>query len=321
MKVERLCLVVNPRSAAGATRQRMGALRRAADRHFQSWDLWTTEGPGHATELAARAVAEGFDVVVAVGGDGTANEVVNGLFVGDRVRSAAVSFSVVPAGTGSDLVKTLGIPADPDAALGVIARSPGRATDVASVRLMGHTGEEVSRIGINVTGLGMNGDVVRRANAGSKRFGGRATFAWATVRTLATYRAAPVGLRWTASSGREASWEGRLWSAFVGNGQFCGGGMRVGRGGSMDDGLLDLTVIPELPLRRALRGLPRLLGGTLELVKDVSTAAVVHLEASPLTATPVLVDIDGEQPGLLPAAIRALPKAMLVRGLWPYASK
>lgn len=318
VKDERLCLIVNPHSAAGATARRLGALRRAADRHFQEWDLWCTESPGHASALAAEAVDKGFDVIVAVGGDGTANEVVNGLFEGGAPRKPGVVFSVIPAGTGSDLVKTLGMPLDLDAAMEVVGTAPDRAIDVSVIDLVGHDGEPVQRIGLNVTGFGMNGEVVKRANQSSKRFGGPATFLMATLRTFHRYQPGPVGVRWTDETGAEASWEGRLWSAFVANGQFCGGGMWIGRGGSMGDGLLDLTIVPELPLRSVLTGGHRLFSGTVDLVKNVSRHLASAVRAEALDDAPVLIDIDGEQPGILPITISVVPEGLLSRGQWPY---
>jgi len=318
MRAERLCLIANPRSAAGATGRHLPSIRRAAEESFAQWELRTTEAMGHATELARQAVDEGFDVVVSVGGDGTANEVVNGLFEDEAPVNPEVIFSAIPAGTGSDLVKTLGMPKDYAAAMRVIATARARPTDAVSVTCTDAvSGAPIRRIGFNVIGFGMNGVVVEQVNAGSKKLGGRLTFITATLRALARFTPSHVAIEFVDAVGDPGSWEGQLSTAMLANGQYCGGGMWVGRGSRMDDGLLALTVIPQLPLRRTLFGSYRLFTGTISNVKGVSSSSVSQLSAQVLNGPPVLVDVDGEQPGVLPINAKVLPKALFVRGEWP----
>ncbi len=308
----RTCLVVNPRSAGGATASRVAGLERAAREELGQVEVRLTEGPGHATELTSRALAEGFGRVIAVGGDGTANEVVNGFFAGDRPLAPAASFALVHAGTGGDLVKTLRVPRDPREAFRKIARHEPLPTDVLHHTLRGHDGGVVERLGINVTGFGINGAVVETANRSRKRLGGRVTFAAASVRAFARYVPAPVRITWTGPAGESGSWERELLAGFVANGQYCGGGMWVGKGGSMHDGVADLLLVPRLPLHRAISGSPRLFSGTLENVKEVSRNRACAVSAFADPARRVLIDIDGEQPGLLPMDVRVLPKVLLV---------
>jgi diacylglycerol kinase family enzyme len=317
MSEERVCLVVNPRSAAGATGRHVPALRRAADAAFGNWELRTTQASGHATALARQAVDEGFDVVVSVGGDGTANEVVNGLFEDAKPVNPNIVFAAVPAGTGSDLVKTLGMPKDYQAAMRLIASAPARPTDAVAVTCTDAvSGQPIHRMGFNVTGFGLNGIVVAQVNAGSKRLGGRLTFLAATLRALATFRPSEVVIEYTDAKGAECEWQGQLSTAMAANGQYCGGGMWMGRGSRMDDGLLALTLIPQLPLRRTLFGGYRLFNGTISNVKGVSTGSISQLSARVLSGPPVLVDVDGEQPGVLPVNLKVLKKVLLVRGEW-----
>jgi diacylglycerol kinase family enzyme len=252
--------------------------------------------------------------VVAVGGDGTANEVVNGLFDGDRPTRPDVVFGLVPAGTGGDLARTLRVPRDPRAAFRQILALPPVACDVLSVTCTRADGGPVHRIGVNVTGFGLNGEVVARANRSAKRFGGRLTFLSATVAAFARYRPPRVTVRFTAGDGAHGEWSGPLSSAFVANAQYCGGGMWVGRGGSLRDGLAELTLVPEMSMHRAILQGPRLFSGTLGSVKEVSRNTVSTVDAIAEEATPVLVDVDGEQPGLLPASIRVLRKVLLIAG-------
>lgn len=308
----RVLLILNPTSGAGRGRTLRAPLQQLADELLTDAELQVTEGPGHATEIA-RDAAERFDLIVAVGGDGTAHEVVNGLVIDGQVSHPEVGFGLVHAGTGGDLVKTLEVPSDLREAISRLATVELQPVDVLDVQLAALAGEgTVRRACINVAGIGMNGQVVKRANEGSKRWGPRATFVGATVRALASHRPWPVRLTWTDAQQEQGAWEGELVSAFVANGAYCGGGMWVGRGGSMEDGLADLTVVPKLPTGRMLLGLPRLFTGTMDRVKGVSRTPVRSLEGISLSGNDVLVELDGELSGRLPAKVDVLLKTMLI---------
>ena len=318
---ERLCLIVNPRAGAGKVQRRLDDLRRCADRVFENWEVRLTEGPGHATEVARNALTEGFDVLAAVGGDGTCNEVVNGFFAAGGVPlgegpSKAI-FTVIPLGTGSDLIRSLQIPKSTGEAMWVASTGITLPADVVSATMVDPNGAPVHRYCFNVAGFGSNGEVVMRANRTSKRVGGTLTFLRATVETVITYRPQSIALSWEGLDGA-GSWEGMLQAGFLGNGHYCGGGMWIGRGGSMFDGLMDILILPPMnPLVSAFH-LPKLYTGEMDKVPGVLKASVHRFEAiaTDPNAGPVLVDIDGEQPGKLPFAASCMPGRLQVRGGW-----
>lgn len=312
---ERLCLIVNPHSAGGATRKRLDDLRRAAARSFAEWEVRETNGPKHATAIARQAVTEGFGVIAAVGGDGTASETVNGLFDGDRPLNPDVVFSVIPAGTGSDLVRTLCVPRDTDEAFRVLAHGETRTSDAIHVTSTLESGGSVSQVGINQAGFGVSAEVVRRSNRSSKKWGGTATFLGATLGAVANFRPAPVRVKW-AAHGEEHTWEGRVLLGFTANGQYAGGGMWIGRGASMHDGLLKLILVPEMSLPRILVAMPRLYSGRLERVRGAVVAEADTIEAALVDGGDVPVDVDGEQPGSLPVSVRVLKGTLKIRGQW-----
>lgn len=308
--MRRVCLIVNPRSAAGSTSRRFAEIADAADRQLEAWDMRKTERAGHATELARQAIDEGFDAVVAVGGDGTANEVINGFFEDGVPVETEAHFAVVPAGTGCDLVKTLHMPRDLDKAFALVHEGDARATDVVCARFIGPDGEPAARMGINVIGFGMEGEVVARANASSKRFGGTLTFLGATVSSLLAYTPAPVELVWTDADGAEQSWSGELVNMFLANAEYAGGGMWLGKGAQLDDGLMEVTLIPKLPLRRLSRSLPHLYSGHPERVRGIQRFRASRVAAVSTGSHPVLIDIDGEQPGRLDASFEVVPRSV-----------
>lgn len=313
-ETERICCVLNPRAAAGRAGQRVGELERALDRTFAQWEIRKTEGPGHASELAAQALADGFHIVASVGGDGTANEVVNGFFDGQRPRTRAGIFALVPWGTGSDLQKSLKSPGNLGDALWVASTGMTLPTDVGHVAFETSQGRG-ERVFINVAGFGANGDVVHRANSASKKMGGRLTFLQATLGSLVHYEPPRVQVRWKSPDG-DSGWEGQLLSAFVANGRYCGGGMDVGGGGSMHDGCFDLTVLPTKGRARNIAESWRLYDGTVWKVAGARRVYATQLTATSLDGREVLLDIDGEQPGALEATFTALPRQLQVRGGW-----
>lgn len=304
-------LVVNPRSGAGRTAAALPAIERAAREQFGDVRVLYTERPQHAGELAAHAVQHGARLVIAVGGDGTAHEVVDGL-VRRTPPGARPTFAVLPAGTGSDLARTLGIGRDPIAALAAIAASQPRPIDVLRCAFDGPDGP-TDETAVNIAGFGINGEVVRRANQGSKRLGGRLTFLIATLGALVHWRGRQVALSWTGPDG-DGGWCGLLSAGFVCNAQFCGGGILAAPGASMDDGVADLVVVPQQPVWRSVRSLPSLYDGTLGTVPGVVTARVTTIEVQAVGHDgPLLVDLDGEQPGRAPLRIGVVPGRLFVQ--------
>lgn len=322
-----ICLIVNPRAGAGRAGKRLDELRRMVGSVFDNWDIRLTDCMGHATSLARQAVAEGFDVVAAVGGDGTCNEVAAGLLPvlplapGDEgAVGPGPVFTIVPFGTGSDLRKSLEIPRDTIQALRIARNGVDAVVDVALASFQDARGVPTQRYLLNVAGFGSNGEVVARANRGSKILGGKVTFFKATVEAIFAYKPQPLRLAWEGCAGA-ASWEGSVQAVFIANGQFCGGGMWVGRGGSLVDGLLEVVVIPVLPPWVLGRHMAKLYSGDMGRVPGVQTFQVRTFRVEPISTgtAPVLIDIDGEQPGKLPLEIMAVPRRLRVRGGWAIA--
>jgi len=313
-------LVLNPRAGAGRAGRRVDDLRRAADRTLPAWDLVLTEGPGHATALAAAAAADPrVATVAAVGGDGTCHEVVNGMVEGRRARRPGLAFATVPFGTGSDLQKSLEIPSDLESTLRVAGAGAARAADLIAVELDGPQGR-VSECIVNVAGFGANGEVVRRANRMDKRLGGAITFLRASIEAAFAYRPAPLHLAWEGPAGAQ-SWEGTVLSVFVANGRRCGGGMDVAPTGSMHDGWADVTILPDTPTARQLWEARRLYDGSLGQWPGAHTFRARCLVATPRGSAPVFLDLDGENPGALPARFEVLPQIIPMRGAWRLAPR
>ncbi len=309
---EKICLIVNPRAGAGRAGAHIDKLKRLTDRAFEQWEIRQTEAPGHATHLARSAATQGFDLIAAVGGDGTCHEVVNGLFTdGKPVRSKS-AFTVIPFGTGSDLVRSLQIPKNTQEALWIAATGVSLPSDLGWAEVTTKDGPHGEAF-INVASFGASATVARRANEGSKRFGGTATFMGATLRTLIDYEPQPVTVTLSSSEG-EHTWVHPLMAGFIANGHYCGGGMRVGPNGSMQDGLFDISLLEPTSIAQQLLDLRHLYDGQIHKSKGMHTATATSVRAE--SDHPIAIELDGETSGTLPARFDIKKGAITMRGGW-----
>lgn len=272
----------------------------------EPYETCETQAPGHATTLARTALDRGITTVVAVGGDGTINEVVNGFFDGGRAVAPDARIGIIPSGTGSDLRRTLRLPPE-NAALAVILESGHvQSVDLMKVRYATPSGASAVRYAINVVSFGMGGLVAARTKESSRPLGGRAAYMAATLRTALTFRGRSVRLTLDGAPAIEA----RISNVAVGNGQFHGGGMWACPAARLDDGLADVTLINYLPLWQLVRSLPALYNGRVLEHPSVRSHRVRRLEAD--SREPCEIELDGEPVGRLPMEVSVVPRAIRV---------
>jgi YegS/Rv2252/BmrU family lipid kinase len=306
-------VVVNARSPQARGAARLDALRGAVERLFPGAGWSLTAGPGDATALAREAAAGGSDLIVAVGGDGTINEVVNGILTAPGAAPGATvgggpTLGIVPAGSGSDFIRSLAIPRDVVGALAILASGRRRRIDAGRIVCAPRSGDAaaagIERFFINMCGCGASAQVADRFSR--RRIPGALGYAAASAMTTLTYRWPQVEIRTDDGAPRLVT----LNMLFACNGEYCGGGMRVGRGASLDDGLLLVVEASGIGRRRTMLEWPRLYGGRLERVRGVRVIAARRVEVR--SEEDVLVDCDGEVVGRLPAVYEVLPGAVTV---------
>ena len=295
--------VVNPASANGSTRRRWPEIaHRAAELGLEGESL-LSERPGHAVELARLAAEGGARLVVAVGGDGTVNEVVNGLVA---VEGERPELAVIPRGTGTDFVRHFKIPTKLDAAVRVAASGRERAIDAGRITYRSWSGEQESAYFANSASAGMSGAVAQRANASSKALGGKVSFLYATLAVFARWHASEMEVE---VDGERRS--GLMYDAIVANCRYLGGGMAMTPDAQPDDGLLDVLLIGDITRRDLALTLPKVYRGTH--LPHPKAEALRGRRVVVRAATPVPVELDGEQPGTTPAEFEVLPKALRLR--------
>ena len=308
MDVRRPLVIVNPRSGGGLSESKWAKLVAPLTDGLGELDSVFTEGPCDATRLAREAAAAGRTLVVAFGGDGTVSEVADGVL--QAAAGARTEIGLIPRGTGGDFRRSLEVPADLRAAARHIRETPARIIDAGRATFVGHDGAPATRHFVNVASFGFSSAVAGRANASSKRFGGKIAFLGATVRTLATYDNTDV---WFRVDGGERQ-RRRVLLAALGNGCFFGGGMKICPKAKLDDAALDLVVVGDFTRLEVLARVRMLYDGSHLTLEEVSNTSVSKLEVEPVEKDQIVpIELDGETPGRLPATFEVLPGALRLR--------
>jgi diacylglycerol kinase (ATP) len=300
----RFAFIVNPHAAVGSIGKEWPQIRDLAEQRLGSFRAFFTAGPGHAAKLTRYALGQGADVIICVGGDGTLNEVVNGFMADDAPLLPGSALGFIPRGTGCDFIKTVTLPAEPGKALDIIKKAHAGHIDLGRIRYRDHQGESSLRYFHNVTSFGLGGEVDDCANRTTKVFGGFASFIWATLFSILIYDKKQIHLKVDDYFDQTVT----CWNVAVANGQYHGGGMWIAPEARVDDGILHVTVIGDFTLPEIFWNLPKLYNGKLPQLKKVKILTGKKIEAS--SKQKVLLDVDGEQPGQLPAVIDILPGAL-----------
>lgn len=291
-------VILNPRSGNADELSRVRHLLR----RLPDLEIRETEHPGHARELAARAAEEGCRLVVSAGGDGTVNEVVNGL---SRDFSCS-RLGVLPLGTGNDFARSIGVPGnDLEAAVELLLAGDSRKLDVARARF----GDAVHHF-LNMSVGGFSTKVDRELDAETKQRWGSLSYARSAVEALPELTPYRTRLRLVDAQGDAEELDLSLYVLVVANGRYVAGGIPAAPESRLDDGLLDVVAFPEMPASRIAALIPpTLLGRHVdhELV-TVRRARRLEVEASP----PMPFNVDGEPCGETPVELSVEPRALEV---------
>jgi YegS/Rv2252/BmrU family lipid kinase len=259
-----------------------------------------TEAPGHARELAKSAARNGYELVVSIGGDGTINEVVNGLY--DAGGNADVVLGIIGTGTGGDYIRTIGIP---HAYQGACHRlvSPRKLTVDVGVVEYTSDGQMAKRLFVNFAGLGFDAEIAKTTTQRFKALGNTASYLMALLTTLIFYKNKGISL---TVDGEAA--ERTVCTVLMSNGKYGGGGMLAAPDADLTDGFLDVLIIGDVSKPDLLWSLPRVYKGTHLTHPKVSMKKAREIEIRSGEAIPI--QADGELLGELPARFYVLPAAL-----------
>ncbi|MYB53260.1 MAG: diacylglycerol kinase family lipid kinase [Acidobacteriia bacterium] len=304
------CVILNPKAGSGRSLRTWPRLQPLLEGRLGPVEALFTEAPGHATELARGALESGADLVVAIGGDGTLNEVVNGFLTDGRAVSEQAAVALLPLGTGGDFKRSAALPEISDEVIKEIAERELRRVDVCLARFHSYDGKPLERYFVNGAGFGLGGEVAISAkNNFLTRYSGTGAFLWATAVSFLTYRARTVRLAFDEGTALETS----IMEVALGNGQSQGGGMQVCPRARLDSGSVDVSVIRKAGFFEFLAALPYLYSGRIYSHPkcDFFRARRVVAESD----EEVSIQVDGEAVGTLPLEVETVPGAIPFAGI------
>lgn len=293
-------VIVNPVAGAGRTARewpRIMGLFKGNGLRFEH-DL--TEAPGHAVELAKTAAKKGYEIVVSVGGDGTVNEVVNGLYEAGNIKDAMLG--IISTGTGGDYIRTVGISRRYEEACRCFMRPKKLTVDLGVVEYA-NNGSAMKRIFVNFAGMGFDAEIVRHTTQHFKALGGMFSYLLGAITTLVSYQNKKISL---VIDGEEL--EKEVCAVVMNNGRYGGGGMFTAPDADLADGLLDVLIIGNINKADLLWSLPRIYKGTHLTHPKVTIRKAREMEIQ--SAQSMHLQADGEFLGELPAHFRVLPSAL-----------
>lgn len=303
-----IMVVCNPVSGGGRGPKALAALRTLFDAAGVRYTSELTGRRGDAARLARSAMLMGCSAVVAVGGDGTFFEVVNGVMnpadPDDAPPRSGVAVGLLQAGRGSDFGRSAGIPSDTEAACERLLAGRTEVIDLGHVTYTSFRGKRQSRYFANAAGLGFDAEVTVKANAAPRVLGGTVPYLSSLLTTLCTYRNKPISVQVDG----EAAWQARVNSIVIANGQYFGGGMKIAPDAALADGLFDIVVLGDMTKLDLVRNVPRVYDGSHITHPKVSTMRGQTVAVS--STTRLLMQADGEVLGTSPVTFRIVHQAL-----------
>ncbi len=295
-------IVVNPASGGGKGADRWRKIKPIMDKRHFKYDCIVTGRRDDATELTRKALHEGYDQIIAVGGDGTVHETVNGFFDDYEVINGDAVIGIVPVGTGSDFARTLGVPRNSNESL-VDVLINGRIVplDVGYIETDDYRGYFN-----NITGVGFEGKMVKMVNEGSKRFGGTVPYMYNILRCMLTYKNPFLHVELD-----DRTFDEVMCFVSVANGKYFGGGMCIAPEASINDGLFDIIMVDDMSMFQLIRSFRKIYSGDIANKKGISLYRSKHVYIS--CEGGEWIDSDGETIGTIPVSFDVLPSIINVR--------
>lgn len=302
-------VIINPESNHGRTKKRWSHIKEALRHFIKEFKYEFTEEPLQASEISRTAIKDGTELIVGVGGDGTMNEIANGFFENERPINPETSLGIVPSGTGSDFCRSLNIPFGLKRALEVITQAPSSMIDIGKVKFKDHSDSIKERLFLNVSDFGIGGEVVHRMNQERMKKKASSYFR-SLVATFMSYKHKRLRIK---IDDEEIPIEEYMIGA-ISNGRIFGKGMKIAPEASLNDGLFDLVLVKGMKKLEFFRNVYKIYTGTHLSHPKISLIRGHKIEVNPADQMEtVLIEVDGEQVGSLPATFEIIPTTLLVK--------
>lgn len=293
-------IIVNPQAGAGGSLRKWPTIKNLLKYIGIRFEYSFTEAPGHAIELAKAAAQKCFNPIISVGGDGTINEIVNGLYHSGEM--ANINMGIISTGTGSDFIHTVGIPRSYSQACRSLQMSSVRKIDLGCIDYT-INGAPAKRLFINFAGMGFDSEIVRATTNKYKSLGRKPSYLLGLFSTLISHHNQIAVF--TIDGKRQ---ERKLSEILISNGKYGGGGMLTAPDADPSDGFFDVLTIGDLSKPDLIRSLPRIYRGTHITHPKVSVFRASTIEVFSFNGIPV--QADGELISAPPAKFSLLPLAL-----------
>lgn len=302
-------VVVNPVSGGHGNHRIWPALRASLEAQFGDIRIFETEGPGDAARGARALCDASSDLVIAIGGDGTIGEAIDGILTSDRPQTA---FSFVPGGRGSDFSRNFTLPQSPEAIVTALVNAPVRTIDVGRLSCRDGDGRAFTRHFVNIASVGASGPIVRAVNRAGRNgvLPGPLLFFYHSVKELLRYRADKVRILIDDVD----VYDGPVTVVAVANGKWFGAGMKVAPDADIADGQFDVVIMRAASKLLVLTLMNRMYSGAHVSHPLISIHRGNKVEVLPaVNGKPALIDCDGEAPGSVPATFEMLAGALRLK--------
>ncbi len=296
--------IVNPNAGNGKGKKDWEKISALLDKEHLPFIVKFTERKDHARNLALEGVTSGFRKIITVGGDGTLNEVVNGVFSNDTCSTTDISLALIPVGTGNDWGRMFGIPLDYERAIKIISENRLMLHDIGLISYHEESRKE-NRYFINIAGLGFESVVVKRTNIQKEKGrNGKAIYFYNLLMSLFSYKNTKAEIVIDSEKKIEAD----IFSINIGNGRYCGGGMRQTPDALPDDGFLDVTIIKGMGKIEIIRNLKILYDGTILSHHKIDGYRCKNIKVS--SESVIYTEADGESLGHTPVEFSIIPASI-----------
>jgi diacylglycerol kinase (ATP) len=298
--------IINPTSGVGKAKELWKKLIPRIQSELGSFESVFTQSATDATRQARLALKNGFRWIIAVGGDGTLHEVLNGFFEKEKMLYPDARLGILPVGSGDDFKRSIGWGSDPFEAIEKLKKGKTIAIDVGKVSYLNHAGKRESRFFLNIADFGLGGKVMQEVNASSKILGAKLTYLFHGITSLITFRPASALLE---TSEKNYHFQ-NLVIGIVANGRYFGSGLGVAPEASLEDGLFDVIIVEKLEVLDLVKLLPQLYRGEVIEHPSITRFRTNQLSVESHSSEPVWLETDGEQPGRLPASFEIIPQSL-----------
>ncbi len=290
----RYFFIVNPIAGRGECKEKWRLIKEEVEQVGLDYEVAFTRAPGDGVFLAKEGIEKGFDILVAVGGDGTINEVIKGIIQEDMGHK--IYLGIIAAGTGNDLVRTLNIPQNISAAVEVLQKANVQIIDMGRVN-----GDYF----INVVGVGFDGAIAYEVNHNVKWLKGTAAYLYGVLKVLFQYKSPQMRIQID-----DLILEGKYILVAIANGKYYGGGMMIAPGAEIDDGQFEIVVVEDVDKLEVLKVLPTIFKGNH--IKHPAVRVYHGKKVYLHSPEKVLIQADGELKGTLPMGFELKSQALSV---------